>query len=177
MLFSYKENGIRFTDDYKSAVEKKIGAKFEKYFKDDTTAHVVLTGEGELKKLEITIPVDGTVIRAERESASVHDAIDMARDAIERQLMKHRKKLIDRYQGKGAFAESYVEEVEEDDEDEIKIVKTKQFALKPMDAEEACLQMEMLGHSFFVFRDADTNDVNVVYKRKNGSYGLIEPLG
>lgn len=173
MLFAYKENGIRITQDYKDAIEKKIGTKLGKYFKEDATAHVVLTGEGELKILEITIPLDGGVIRAERSSTSAHDAIDMARDALTRQLMKHRKKLIDRYKGKGQFVP---EEIEDDlGEEEIKIVKTKQFALKPMDAEEACLQMEMLGHDFFVFRNSDTDEVNVVYRRKGNTYGLIEP--
>lgn len=176
MLFAYKENNIRITQDYKDAIEKKIGAKLGKYFKDDATAHVVLTGEGELKKLEVTIPLDGGgVIRAERESASVHDAIDMAKDALDRQLKKHRSKLIDKYQGKGAFAPEYIEEEEEVPEEEIRIVKTKHFAVKPMDAEEACLQMEMLGHDFFVFRNADTGEINVVYKRKANSYGIIEP--
>ena len=175
MLFAYKENNIRITQDYKDAIEKKIGAKFAKYFDDDVTAHVVLTGEGELKKLEITIPLDGGIIRAERESANVHDAIDMAKDALERQLQKHRSKLIDKYQGKGAFAPEYFEEDEETEEEEIRIVKTKHFAVKPMDAEEACLQMEMLGHNFFVFRDADTNEIAVVYKRKGNTYGIIEP--
>lgn len=177
MLFAYKEKNIRFTQDYKDAVEKKIGKKFEKYFKEDTTAHVTLTGEGETMKFEITIPLQGGgIIRAERSSSSVHEAIDQARDAVEKQLMKHRKKLIDRYQGKGAFAPTYVEEPEENyDEEEIRIVKTKRFAVKPMDPEEACLQMEMLGHDFFVFRNSETNEINVVYKRKGNTYGIIDP--
>ena len=172
MLFAYKENNIRFTQDYKSAVEKKIGKKFEKYFSEDTTAHVVLSGEGEMKRIEITIPLDGGVIRAERTSDSVHTAIDMAEEAIERQLMKHRKKLIDKYQSRGIIPEYIEENAEEED---IKIVRIKRFAMKPMDPEEACLQMDMLGHSFFVFRNAETDEINVVYKRGGETYGLIEP--
>lgn len=174
MLFAYKEKNIRITQDYKDAIEKKIGKKFDKYFSENTTATVVLTGEGEFKKLEVTIPLDGGIIRAERTSDSVHNAIDMAEDALERQLMKHRKKLIDRYQSRGTFNPRYIEEAEED-EDEIRIERTKHFAVKPMDPEEACLQMEMLGHDFFVFRNSETNEINVVYKRKGNTYGLIDP--
>lgn len=176
MLFAYKENNIRFTQDYKDAVEKKIGKKLGKFFPEETTAHVVLTGEGEFKRIEITIPLGSGIIRTERRSASVHDAIDMAQEALERQLLRHRKKLIDKYQAPG-FTPQYDIEEPEEDEDEIKIVRTKRIAVKPMDPEEACLQMDMLGHDFFVFRNADTDEINVVYKRKAGTFGLIEPEG
>ena len=176
MLFAYKENNIRFTQDYKDAVEKKIGKKLGKFFPEETTAHVVLTGEGEFKRIEISIPLGSGIIRTERRSASVHDAIDMAQEALERQLLRHRKKLIDKYQAPGFMPQYDIEEPEED-EDEIKIVRTKRIAVKPMDPEEACLQMDMLGHDFFVFRNADTDEINVVYKRKAGTFGLIEPEG
>ncbi len=112
---------------------------------------------------------------AEETSDDMCTSIDQAADVLERQLVKYRKKLIDKYQSGGNFSSLYQEEVEEKPEDdEIRIVRTKRFDVKPMDPEEACLQMEMLGHSFFVFRNSDTEKIAVVYKRKGNTYGLIE---
>ena len=96
-------------------------------------------------------------------------------EVIERQIRRYRKKLIDKKQAAVSFSQAFIEEEDEVQDDEIQIVKTKKFAIKPTIPEEACLQMEMLGHNFYVFLNADTDQVNVVYKRKNGTYGLIEP--
>ena len=114
------------------------------------------------------------IIRAEESSNDMYASIDLVQETIEKQLKKYKNKLIDRTQSGSGFSREYEEETYED-ENPIQIVKTKRFAVKPMDPEEACLQMEMLGHSFYVFRDAETDQVCVVYKRKNGTYGLIEP--
>ena len=95
-------------------------------------------------------------------------------EIIERQLKKYKTKLVDQEQSALSFSEAYIEE-DAEEPDAVKIVRTKRFAVKPMDPEEACIQMELLGHSFFVFRDAETDEVCVVYKRKDGTYGLIEP--
>ena len=102
-------------------------------------------------------------------------SIDLVEEVIERQIRRYRKKLIDKKQAAISFSQAFIEEEDEVQDDEIQIVKTKKFAIKPTIPEEACLQMEMLGHSFYVFLNADTDQVNVVYKRKNGTYGLIEP--
>ena len=102
-------------------------------------------------------------------------SIDLVEEVIERQIRRYRKKLIDRKQAAVSFSQAFIEEEDELPDDEIQIVKTKKFAIKPTNPEEACLQMEMLGHSFYVFLNSDTDQVNVVYKRKNGTYGLIEP--
>ena len=102
-------------------------------------------------------------------------SIDLVEEIIERQIRRYRKKLIDKKQAAISFSQAFIEEEDEVQDDEIQIVKTKKFAVKPTIPEEACLQMEMLGHNFYVFLNADTDQVNVVYKRKNGTYGLIEP--
>ena len=102
-------------------------------------------------------------------------SIDLVEEVIERQIRRYRKKLIDKKQAAVSFSQAFIEEEDEVQDDEIQIVKTKKFAIKPTIPEEACLQMEMLDHSFYVFLNADTDQVNVVYKRKNGTYGLIEP--
>ena len=102
-------------------------------------------------------------------------SIDLVEEVIERQIRRYRKKLIDKKQSALSFSQAFIEEEDERPEEDIRIVKTKKFAIKPIDPEEACLQMEMLGHNFYVFLHADTDQVNVVYRRKNGTYGLIEP--
>ena len=102
-------------------------------------------------------------------------SIDLVEEVIERQIRRYRKKLIDKKQAALSFSQAFIDEEEDEQEDDIRIVKTKKFAIKPTIPEEACLQMEMLGHNFYVFLNSDTDQVNVVYKRKNGTYGLIEP--
>ena len=174
MKYNYIGKNLEVTDDLKEAVEKKFGRKLTKYFFDDTEVNVTMSVERELQKLEVTIPMHGNIIRTEQASNDMYGSIDLAVDALYSQLAKHRKKLIDHYQS-GGFTQEYIDDELEEEEDGIRIVKTKRFAVKPMDPEEACLQMEMLGHSFYVFRDAETDEVAVVYKRKDGAFGLIEP--
>ena len=124
--------------------------------------------------MEVTIPIKGNIIRAEQVSDDMYVSIDLVTEVIERQISRHKKKLIDQAQSAAYFQKSFIEEdVPEDDE--IAIIRSKKFAVKPMDPEEACVQMDLLGHSFFVFRNAETDEVNVVYKRKGNTYGLIEP--
>ena len=101
-------------------------------------------------------------------------SIDLVEEVIERQVNRYKKKLVDQQQNAAFFQKEFLEDDEADDE-EIRIIRSKKFAVKPMDAEEACIQMELLGHNFFVFRNAETDEVNVVYKRKGNTYGLIEP--
>ena len=101
-------------------------------------------------------------------------SIDLVEEIIERQLKKYKTKIVDKQQGTGAFSQMYVEN-DYMDEEEVKIVRTKKFDIKPMYAEDACIQMELLGHNFYVFINAETDQVNVVYKRKGETYGLIEP--
>lgn len=173
MRFIISGKNIDVTEGLKTTVYEKIG-KLERYFTPETEIHATLSVEKDRQKIEITIPMKGTIIRAEQVSSDMYVSIDLVEEIIERQLRKYKNKLMDQKQTALNLNQSFIEE-EGQAEEEIRIIRTKRFAMKPMDAEEACIQMELLGHSFFVFRDADTNEVNVVYKRKGNTYGLIEP--
>ena len=164
---------IEVTPGLKAAVEDKLG-KLDKYFNPDTEVHVTLSVEKERQKIEVTIPVKGSIIRSEQVSNDMYVSIDLVEEIIERQLKKYKNRIIEKKQSAQAFSQSYIDN-DYADEDEIKIVRTKKFDIKPMYPEDACVQMELLGHSFYVFCNAETDQVNVVYKRKGDSYGLIEP--
>ncbi len=173
MRFVISGKNLDVSDGLKAAVEEKIG-KLERYFSPDTEVHVTLSVEKERHKIEVTIPVKGSIIRSEQVSNDMYVSIDLVEEIIEKQLKKYKKKLIDREQGGGSFNQDYVDRDYMDDED-IRIVRSKRFGIKPMYPEDACVQMELLGHNFYVFRNAETDEVNVVYKRKGNTYGLIEP--
>ncbi|MBP3421707.1 MAG: ribosome-associated translation inhibitor RaiA [Lachnospiraceae bacterium] len=164
---------IEVTDGLRAAVEDKIG-KLEKYFTPETEVHVTLSVEKDRQKIEVTIPVKGNIIRSEQVSNDMYVSIDLVEEIIERQLKKYKKKLTDQKQAASFFKQDYIDKDFMDDE-EIKIIRTKKFDIKPMYPEDACVQMELLGHNFFVFCNAETDQVNVVYKRKGNTYGLIEP--
>lgn len=173
MRFVITGKNIDVTAGLKSAVEEKM-SKLEKYFTPDTQIDVTLSVEKERHKIEVTIPVKGSIIRSEQVSNDMYVSIDLVEEIIEKQLKKYKKKIIDRSQGSGSFKQEFIDREFEDD-DEIKIVRSKRFGIKPMYPEDACVQMELLGHSFYVFRNAETDEVNVVYRRKGNTYGLIEP--
>ena len=173
MKFVILGKNIEVTEGLRSAVEEKIG-KLEKYFNEDTEVHVTLSVEKERQKIEVTIPVKGSIIRSEQISNDMYVSIDLVEEIIERQLKKYKTKLTDKQQDGGYFKKEYLEKDFMDDE-EIKIIRSKKFDIKPMYPEDACVQMELLGHSFYVFCNAETDQVNVVYKRKGNTYGLIEP--
>lgn len=164
---------IDITEGLRSAVEEKIG-KLERYFSEGTEVHVTMSTEKNRQKIEVTIPMKGSIIRAEETSTDMYVSIDLVEEVIERQLRKYKNKLIDKEQNTAQLSKAFIDESPYDEE-EIEIIRSKKFAMKPMDPEEACVQMELLGHNFFVFRNADTEEVNVVYKRKGNTYGLIEP--
>lgn len=175
MRYIISGKNIDVTEGLKTAVYEKIG-KLERYFTPETEIHVTLSVEKERQKIEITIPMKGNIIRAEQVSTDMYVSIDLVEEVIERQLRKYKNKLIEQKQASINFNQAFVDDTDDDYEDEeINIIRTKRFAIKPMDAEEACIQMELLGHDFFVFRNADTEEVNVVYKRKGNTFGLIEP--
>ena len=173
MRYTITGRNIEVTSGLRSTIEEKLG-KLERYFNPDTEAVVTLSVQKEQHKIEVTIPVKGSIIRAEQSSSDMYVSIDLVEEIIERQIKKYKKKLIDKKQSAQSFSDLFISE-EYNHDDEINIVKTKRFAVKPMDPEEACVQMELLGHSFYVFLNADTEEVNVVYKRNNSTYGLIEP--
>ncbi|MEW4412730.1 ribosome-associated translation inhibitor RaiA [Clostridium sp. AN503] len=173
MRYTITGRNIDVTPGLRAAIEEKIG-KLDRYFNPDTEVIVTLSVQKDRQKIEVTIPLKGRTIRAEESSSDMYVSLDLVEEIIERQMKKYKNKLIDKKQSAQAFSSLFLNEEYESD-DEIKIVKLKKFAVKPMDPEEACVQMELLGHSFYVFLNAETEEVNVVYKRKNGTYGLIEP--
>ena len=173
MKFIIVGRNIEVTPGLRAAVEEKIG-KLDKYFNPDTEVHVTLSVEKDRQKIEVTIPVKGSIIRSEQVSNDMYVSIDLVEEIIERQLKKYKNKIVDKQQAAASFSKAYVENDYTDDE-EIKIVRTKKFDIKPMYPEDACIQMELLGHSFFAFVNAETEEINVLYQRKDGKLGLLEP--
>jgi len=173
MKFIISGRNIEVTSGLKSAIMDKLG-KLEKYFTSETEVHVTLIVTKERQKIEVTIPVKGNIIRSEQESSDMYVSLDLVEEVIERQIIKYRKKLLDQHQAASNFKKEFVEEIDTEEDDEIKIVRTKQFEMKPMYPEDACVQMDLLGHNFYVFRNAESDATCVVYKRKNGTFGLIE---
>ena len=177
MKINITGKNIELTDGLKTAVNDKL-SKLDKYFTDDTTVNVTLSVEKDRQKIEVTIPIKEQIIRSEQVSNDMYVSIDLVEEVIERQLRKYRTKLVSKQnEPKEFFQEDFIEEDDNDDEEDsqIKIKRTKHFGIKPMYPEDACVQMELLGHDFFVFRNAETDEVNVVYKRRGNTYGLIEP--
>lgn len=174
MKFIISGKNIEVTEGLKTAVEDKIG-KLERYFTPDTEIHVTLSVEKDRQKIEVTIPVKGNIIRSEQVSNDMYVSIDLVEEIIERQLKKYKNKLIDKKNGgSNNFKQEFIERDFAEDE-EVRILRTKKFDIKPMYPEDACVQMELLGHNFYVFCNAETDEVNVVYKRKGNTYGLLEP--
>lgn len=173
MKFIIIGRNIDVTEGLKSAVQEKLG-KLERYFTPETEIHVTLSVEKDRQKIEVTIPVKGNIIRSEQVSSDMYVSIDLVEEVIERQLRKYKTKIVNQQQAGGNFQKEFVEDEFLEDE-EVKIIRTKKFGIKPMYPEDACVQMELLGHTFYVFRNAETDEVNVVYKRKGNTYGLIEP--
>ena len=182
VMFRYNVRGenIEVTEAIRDYVEKKVG-KLERYFSDspEATVHVNLKVYTEkTAKVEFTIPLPYLVLRAEETSPDLYASIDLVVDKLERQIRKFKTKINRKSRETGRnntkAAVFLVGEETEETPSELDIVRTKRLSLKPMDSEEAVLQMNMLGHNFFIFEDAETNGTSIVYRRKDGKYGLIE---
>ena len=175
MNMNYAGKNVEVTDALRDVTEKKL-TKLDKYFQKDIEGNVTFSTQKNRKIIEVTINLPGTIIRAEESSDDMYASIDKAVDVLERQVRKHKTKLQKRYKNTETIRfENVLPLSVEEDNDKPKLVKTKTFTLKPMSSEEAILQMELLRHNFFVYLDGESNDVGVVYKRKDGDYGLIEP--
>ena len=160
------------TDSIKDYIESKLD-KLNKYFNSENCTATVLTKkEGRNQKIEVTIPTDNFILRNESVNEDLYAAIDNVSDKLERQIRKNKEK-INKKQNKKVI-EDFDYLLEDEFTGEEKIVKRKQLELKPIDEEEAIIEMEMLGHNFFVFRDVETDKINILYKRKDGNYGVIE---
>lgn len=173
MLLNFVGKNIELTESLKNVAEKKF-SKLDKYFSKEVEARVVFSTIREEQTVEVTIFLPKTIIRAEETTDDMYSSIDNAVDALARQIRKHKTKLKRRYQNNETIRFDEIVEKEKVEEPEKKIVKRKNFELNPMNEEEAILQMELLNHNFFVFLDADTDAISVVYKRKDGNYGKIE---
>lgn len=165
---------MNVTDALRDTIQSKLG-KLDRFFYRELEAQVTLSVEKNRHIIEVTIPFNGSILRAEEATEDMYRSIDGVVDKLTRQLGKQKNKLENRINRYETIRFENIKVDEEDDMEEARIVRTKRFLIKPMDPEEAVLQMELLGHNFFVFVDAETDDVNVVYKRRDGDYGLIEP--
>ncbi|WP_027965389.1 ribosome hibernation-promoting factor, HPF/YfiA family [Halalkalibacillus halophilus] len=182
MIYNIRGENIEVTDPIREYVEKKIG-KLERYFDTPPSSevHVNLSVHNAEQKIEVTIPMTNLLLRAEESHSDLYAATDLVLNKLERQIRKHKTKVNRKFRQQGApkyvFAEMEKEAAngKQLEDEGIDIVKKKRFDLKPMDEEEAVLQMDMLGHEFYVFENSESGDTNVVYKRKDGKYGLIEP--
>lgn len=178
MRYSFTGKNINISDRFKEKIEAKIN-RISKLFPEETEAVVTLSKIKLDNKIEVTVKLPKRILRAEVTKNDMNAAIDEVVDVLESQMTRYKRRLIDKTRQDNSFADELraFESVDEEYQEEgaLKITRTKRFTVKPMDAEEAVMQMEMLGHSFFVFRNAQTDEVNVVYKRKDGTYGLIDP--
>lgn len=173
MRYIISGKNIEVTEGLKNAIYEKLD-KLDRFFTRETECIVTLSVEKFRQKAEVTIPMKGNILRAEEESDDMYVSIDVVAELLERQVRKFKTKITHYNKGTDTFTSDFLED-EVPEEEEIRIIRSKKFAIKPMDPEEACIQMELSGHNFYVFRNAETFEVNVVYKRKGNTYGLIEP--
>ena len=165
---------MELTNALKEIVQKKI-SKLEKYFEANIEARATLSVQKNRHRIEVTIPFNGVILRGEESTSDMYKSLDLVEDKLERQIRKQKTRLSRRNSGSLRFGEISNIELKSPEEEQGKLVKVKKFGVKPMNSEEAILQMDLLGHNFFVYQDADSNKVNVIYKRKDGDYGLLEP--
>ena len=172
--FTIRGKNIEITFALKDYVEKRVG-KVSKYFDAVSEITVLLAVTKGRHIVEVTVPINGILLRGEESTMDMYTSIDLVVEKLERQIEKHKTKLARKFR-QVSFKEAVVEEIKEAPEvEDFQVVKTKRFAVKPMDIQEAIMQMNLINHDFFVFRDAKTEAVNVVYRRKDGKYGLIDP--
>jgi putative sigma-54 modulation protein len=167
---------IEVTEGLRNAIEKKL-SRLDKFFEDEQEAFVTLSVQKARQIIEVTIRFHSVLLRSEEANADMYAAIDIVSDKLERQMVKHKSRLERNYHVNVPLKYKEIPNYQfsDDEPKEPQIVRTKRFAVKPMSVEEAVLQMDLLGHDFYVYSNAESGDVNVVYKRKDGNYGLIEP--
>lgn len=175
MIFNIRGNKIEITDAIRSYIESKIG-KLDKYFEnpEENTANVVARIIGKQQVIEITIYSKGIILRAEESTSDLYAAIDLVLEKLEKQIIKNKTRM-NKKANKNSVVGINVDSIGEEDlvEDGL-VIKRKKVEMKPMSEEEAILQMNFLGHDFFVFKNVDTNSTDVLYRRKDGNFGIIE---
>jgi len=172
MKLNIRGDKIEVTESIKAYVEEKL-SKLDKYFKEDIEAKVLIRVRNNLQFIEVTIPTNKFTIRAEAGNADLYTAIDKAEEILERQIRKNNTRIRDKYKKETITEFNFELNIEEDLEEPNKIIKRKTIDIKPMDEEEAILQMELLNHDFFMFKNVDEECISVIYKRKDGEYGII----
>jgi putative sigma-54 modulation protein len=173
MNINIRGKHIELTDALKDYVLKRVG-KLAKYSDDFKDVQVKLMVERDRHRIEVTAPLNGIILRGEEETEDMYSSIDMVVEKLERQIDKYRTRINKRMRSK-VFKDYGTKESGMNEEPREKVVRNKKFPTKPMSVEEAIMQMNLIGHSFFVFTNADTQEMNVVYVRKNGDYGLLQP--
>lgn len=173
MKFTILGKNIEVTKGLEDAARGKFG-RLDRFFEDETPCTVTFSVQKDRQTVEVTIRYQKTTIHTEQTSTDMYASIDLAEEILERQIRRYRTKIFRNEKG-AASIRSFVPEETDGTEEGIRIVRRKQFDMKPMFPEDACVQMELLGHAFYVFRNAETDEINVVYRRKDGTYGLIEP--
>ena len=163
---------VHLWDSFKTMVEEKL-ARFDRIFGDDAVANVTVTVEKNDQIVEITIRFNGHVYRAEKRTRDMNESLDDAINAIAGQIRKNKTRLEKRF--RADMLEAHIPETFVEEEKKFDVVKVKKFAVKPSNVEEAIMEMNLVGHQFYMFRDSETNEINVVYKRRDGKYGLLIP--
>lgn len=179
--FNIRGKNVEVTQNLRDYVEKRVG-KITRYFENIQDVSVLLAVEKGRHIVEVTaeLPRSGLVLRGQESTADMYSSIDLVVEKLERQIRKQKTKLERRFRGGGFKSELFAEEQKarpeqhEEETEEYPVVKTKRFVVKPMDVQEAIMQMNLLNHNFFVFRDAQTENFSVVYRRNDGAYGLLE---
>lgn len=174
MNINVRGKQIKVTNALKDYVEKRVG-KLEKYSDDFMDVQVTLSVQKERQRVEVTAPLNGFILRGEEETEDMYSSIDLVVDKLERQMEKYRKRIGKKRVKTIKDEPNFILDSDEEIAREDVIVKTKKFPAKPMSVDEAVMQMNLIGHSFFVFMNSETELMNVVYKRKYGDYGLMEP--
>ncbi|OON91803.1 MAG: ribosomal subunit interface protein [Epulopiscium sp. Nele67-Bin001] len=176
MKYTIVTRNTDLTPGMDEAVSKST-TKLDKYFNDTANMNVTLTVEKNCQIVEMSLPFNGQILRSEVQGDNIYKILDEAVDTLEKQVLRFKNKLRSktRHADLSAFTHDFIESRIDEEDDSVQIKRRKKFAIKPMSAEEAVLQMELVGHNFYVYLDAQSEEVNVVYKRKNNSYGLIEP--
>jgi putative sigma-54 modulation protein len=174
MVIHITGKNLEISDSLKEMVNKKV-KKLDRYFEPGTEATIVMSMQRARHIVEITIPFDGVILRGEEATDDMYTSIEHVVHKLEKQIHHHRTRLERRLKG-GAFQGDEPEPGPQEGPNSVQVVRTKKFAVKPLDIDEAALQMQLLGHDFFVFTNCDTGEVNVMYRRKDGQFGLIEPM-
>lgn len=174
MQINITAKGVTVPADLKESAERKI-EKLGKLLRKIDTVDITCSRERQWRVVEIMINANGVIVRGEDRAIDLRSAVDSLVDKLERRVKKSRSKMVERYRSLPETRQAWEAEEEERDEFEPRLVRSKRFTVKPMSPEEAAAQMELVGHDFFVFRNAETDQVNVIYRRKDGDYGLIEP--